>query len=484
MKRIFKFLTIFSLLFVALQGCENVNVPNFNDPNLAATLSEANNYPSVLNGAYLDWWSAVHKYSPYMTLAVAGNHASSSWGNFNMRNVGTVGTPYGLGDHSALDNTQTAPSTAYLTAPWYGLYGAIGTANDILKGIRVSGNVVMSGTTDISNQTVAQALFIRGLSYGYLGLLFDRGFIVDETTDLANFAFTEANLQAYTALRDQAVADIDAAVAIANANSSFQITQFNGLTLDQNRSVRLMNSYAAKFLALTSRTPAENSAANWARIATYTSNGINFDFAPLGDGGTVWWHAYFLQGNHVWMRLDQQVINMIDSNHPYPFPAGSYTPPATSPDARFGGATSWFPFQGAPIFRPERGEYFFSFYRMSKYQAYRTNLAGPMMAMTQADNDLLWAEALVRTNGNLGNAVNLINASKVGNGGLTPATTGDANLLDQIQYERFLEAYESPGNPFFDRRRGGTLGNKQFTQFPIPALELNTLNIPLYTFGG
>lgn len=30
----------------------------------------------------------------------------------------------------------------------------------------------------------------------------------------------------------------------------------------------------------------------------------------------------------------------------------------------------------------------------------------------------------------------------------------------------------------------GELGNKQFTQFLIPALELNVLTIPLYTFGG
>lgn len=483
MRKNIKLLAILALLFVSLQGCENVEVPNFNDPDLGATLADANSYPSILNGAYLDWWTAVHKYSPYMTLSVAGDHGSSSWGNFNMRNVGTVGAPYGEGDHSALDNTQTAPSTAYLTAPWYGLYGAIGTANDVLKGINVDGNTVMDGTDDVTQQTVAQALFIRGLSYGYLGLLFDRSFIVTEDTDLTSFTFDEANLTDYNGTKDQALADIDAAISIASGISSFSLTQFNGLNFGQADATALMRSYAAKFLALTARTSAENASTDWGRVASYTGSGISFDFAPLGDGGTVWWHAYFLQGNHVWMRLDQKIVNMIDSRHPLPFPAASYAPPADSPDARFG-AGGWFVNSGAPIFRPERGEYFFSFYRFDKYQSYRTNLSGPMTAMTRADNDLLRAEALVRSGGDVNTAVTLINASKVGNGGLTAATAADTDLLDQIQYERFLEAYESPGNPFFDRRRTGTLGSKQFTQFPIPALELNTLAIPLYTFGG
>lgn len=487
MKNNLRILSLFTILALALQGCEDVDVPNFNDPDLAATLVDSDNYPVVLNGAYLDWWDAIHKYDPYMTLSVAADHGSSSWGNFNMRNVGTVSAPYGLGDHTALDNTQTAPNTGYMTQPWYGLYTAIGTANDIIVGILVNNNKVLDGDTDITQQTLAQALSIRGLSYGYLGLLFDRAFITTETTDLANFTFDEANLSTYTEVRDQALADLDQAISIGNGLSSFGISQVNGLDLGKADAIKLMNTYAAKFLALTSRTTTENSANDWNRIAGYASKGIDYDFAPIGDGGTVWWSAYFLHANPGWIRLDQKMVNMMDSRHPFPYPASGYDVPATpGPDARLGKADSgaYFTNAGAAPFRAERGTYFNSFYTFSKYVSYRTNLAQAMMAVPQADNDLLLAEAYVRTNTNVAEAVNLINKTRVSNGGLAPATAADADLLTKIKYERLIEAYEAPGNPFFERRRLGDLGSKQFTQFPIPAIELNALQIPLYTFGG
>lgn len=482
--KIFSFLTLFAIAF---QSCEDTDVPNFNDPDLAATLAESDNYPASLNGAYLDWWDAIHKYNPYMTLSVAADHGASSWGNFNMRNVGTVSEPYGLGDHVALDNTQTAPSTAYLTQPWYGLYGAIGTANDVLRGILVNGNTVMDGEEDITQQTIAQALTIRGLSYGYLGLLFDRAFIVTETTDLSSFSYAEENLSTYTDLKNQATADLDQAISIGNGLSSFEISQINGLTLGKTEAIKLMNTYAAKFEALTSRTSTENSATDWSKVASYASNGIDFDFAPIGDGGTVWWSAFFLHGNPGWIRLDQKMVNMMDPRQPYPYPAAGYDRPTTpGQDTRIGeaGSGAYFEYAGTAPFRAERGIYFFSFYAFTKHIGYRTDLSGPMMAIPQADNDLLLAEAYVRTGTNLSAAADLINKTRVSNGGMSPVSSSDSNLLEVIKYERLVEAYEAPGNPFFEARRLGELGNKQFTQFPIPALELNVLTIPLYTFGG
>ena len=78
----------------------------------------------------------------------------------------------------------------------------------------------------------------------------------------------------------------------------------------------------------------------------------------------------------------------------------------------------------------------------------------------------------------------IINESRVSTGGLAPATDGDTDLLDKLFYERYLEAYEGPGNPFFDRRRTDDLGNKQFRHFPVPARNLNAWEAPLYTTGG
>lgn len=483
MKKIFLYLSIISFLFV---GCEEVDIQNFDDPTLAQTLNNPNDFPAVLGGAYLSWWDALHKYNPYMTLSVAGNHGSSSWGNFGMQEVGTVTTPYGLGDHSAINNTETASNTAFLTTPWYDLYSSLSTANDVLVGIRINGGKV-NDDEDLTKQTEAQALFIRGLDYGYLGLLYDRGFITTEGTDLTSITFDSSLLVDYNQLKDQAVSDLEEMITIVNSLSNFEITQFNGITLTKDQSIALANTYIAKFLAMTPRTTEESQAVNWNKVLTASTNGIDFTFGPMGDGGTNWWHAFFRQGNAVWMRLDQQVVNMADNTQPYPFPeSGSYTPPTTFPDNRFGDENSdkWFTLAGNPIFRPGRGLYFFSYFKFNKYSNYINDLTIQIPTVTKADNDLLRAEALIRTGGDLGTAAILVNNTRVNNGGLSAASSGDADLLDKVLYERYLEAYEGPGNPFFDRRRTGTLGQKQFTQFPIPARELNTINMPLYTFGG
>lgn len=92
------------------------------------------------------------------------------------------------------------------------------------------------------------------------------------------------------------------------------------------------------------------------------------------------------------------------------------------------------------------------------------------------------AEALIRTNQS--GAAEIINESRVGAGGLEAATEGDSDLLDKLFYERYLEAYEGPGNPFYDRRRTDDLGKKQFKHFPVPARNLNAWGASLYITGG
>ena len=92
------------------------------------------------------------------------------------------------------------------------------------------------------------------------------------------------------------------------------------------------------------------------------------------------------------------------------------------------------------------------------------------------------AEALIRTNQS--GTAKIINVSRVGVGGLEAASDDDSDLIDKLFYERYLEAYEGPGNPFFDRRRTNDLGKKKFINFPVPARNLNVWEAPLYTTGG
>ena len=317
---------------------------------------------------------------------------------------------------------------------------------------------------------------------------FDQALVFDENTpDITALGYND--FESYPELISQGVADMQSAIQAANNTESISITGFNGLTIDKATLVSLSNAYQAKFMIHGCRTEAETNQLDWNTVLQKTqAANVVFDLSPIGDGGTNWWHAFFLQNNSGWMRLDQKIINMVNSSSPFPYPEDGYDSDETilpSIDQRFGDGNSSgkkFKFAGGAPFRANRGIYFYCFWKFDEYESYRENLTDPMPSFENIENRLNMAEAMIRLG--MPGAAAIINESRVSTGGLAPATDGDTDLLDKLFYERYLEAYEGPGNPFFDRRRTDDLGNKQFKHFPVPARNLNAWEAPLYTTGG
>ena len=89
-----------------------------------------------------------------------------------------------------------------------------------------------------------------------------------------------------------------------------------------------------------------------------------------------------------------------------------------------------------------------------------------------------------------------MNATRVDRGGMTPATAGDADLLDKIMYEYRIENFLVCGScAYFTRRGWGDLapsrpnhhqGLVEGTQihFAVPGQELEILQKLMYTYGG
>lgn len=472
-------LTASLLLLVAFfYGCESLDIENENNPETARVLSTPADFTNVLDGATLQWWDAIHKDEPYNTLLVAGDFATSSWGNFNMRHVGTVGEPYGLGSHQAIENTVTANYTAWLTTPYNNLYSVASSANDIILAVNES-----TLTDEEKNATKAHAYFLRGLGFGYLGLLFDKALIFDENTENVT-GLTYEDFVSYDQVVAQGISDMQSAITAANAAGDITISSFNGITIDKAKLISIANAYQAKFMIHGARTAAETAQVDWNTVLQKTQAVTDASIAPIGDGGTNWWHAWYRSNNAGWMRLDQKIVNMANPASPYPYPADGYDSDevaVSEADSRFGEGQK-FSYAGAAPFRANRGVYFFSTWKMNEYESYRGNLTDPMPTFQDVENKLNMAEAMIHLN--MPGAAEIINETRVTNGGLAAATDGDADLMDKLMYERLLEAYEGPGNPYFDRRRTDDLGLNQFTSFPVPAKNLNAWDAPLYTTGG
>ena len=260
---------------------------------------------------------------------------------------------------------------------------------------------------------------------------------------------------------------------------------------------KLANSYAARILASSSRTKAHNATIDWNRVLTYANNGITIDFEPeLGDAYD-WYDAYWVYGRYSgWGRIDHRVINAMDHNYPSRWPADNIswnTPSGNDPgpanpaaDARL---TSDFQYLPTNTFTPARGYYHFSHYRHKRYDGV-SNLVwygnAPKPSFLAWENQLLRAEALLRTSGSSASALAILNsptgARKVRGLCADITDTSVDVVLRYIMDEKDIECYlTGAGIPFFDMRRTDRLQPGTLLHFPVPAGELEILKLPHYT---
>ncbi|TAE11154.1 MAG: RagB/SusD family nutrient uptake outer membrane protein [Bacteroidetes bacterium] len=503
MKKIIKNVA-FALAFssaVALQGCKGeLDVKNLNNPALSTVVADAGSVANIPFGGALSLYNAMDGVG-LSTLDITGDYMSSSWGNFGMRDLGT--------QPRAAYNNSVAYSNAGDTNLnlWRNLNSALGSAREPLVLINVEGKTLdKDGTRKITNSVKAVCEYLQGVSLGYLSLFFDKAFIFDERTPLnANISLTPASQ-----VRDAAIAKLDACIATCNANT-FVVKVFNGRTYNNAQLAQIARTMAARILAYHPRTPAESASVDWNKVKTYTQNGLDFDFIVNANANNYVTNARWLLNAGVsddtfWSRIDQRIVSLMSTNGlqnvaptGQPMVWGNTDLDsldhngAVIQDERF--TTDWV--RGDPPFIAGRGRYFFSQYFHNRYTATVDIDAGPCHLALKAENDLLYAEALIRTSGSTTEAATRINITRQGRGKLPALTGSETNLLAYVLYERSIELMNSmAGIGFLDNRRMGYIDTSTlqivpnyFTpgtipHYPVPALELTSLKLPIYTFGG
>lgn len=497
MKRILKYFGVLAVIFaVTITSCEDLEVENLNEKNSADIFSDPTAFPSVVDGAFLVWWQAIQLSTPNMPMSVYAQTLSSSWGNWGMRDLGTI-------PRSPIQNTLTYNNRAFMSTPWNRLNQSLAQVNTLLRVMNdgFGGTIDDGNGNDLTNQVLANAKLAQGLTLGTMGLMFDQAFVSDET--VAELDLLTLELQPYTAVIAAAVTKLEEAAAIFDGDNSTTHTGINGLGYNNVEAARFARSYAAKLLAYSSRNAAETVANDWTRILALTSNTVSNDISPAGDG-VFWWTRILIQGQiPLWTRVSQRVINMMEggtgsgtttdvnnATAPYPWPDGTNSLPeiAAPRDARI---ASDFGYNSGVQFAADRGYYFWSSYNYKRYDSYLVANLGPMPHLTVEEIGMIRAEALIRTGGSKTEAASLINATRVTRGQL-PALTGgesDADMLNEVSYERLVEfAWAGALNGWYFRRittnPAHQLQPGTAQQLPIPAQELEILGLDVYTFGG
>ncbi len=467
-----------AMSLVGIYSCADLDVKNLNSPDSNRAIESPDDLEGVAGGGFRTILNRAQNYNgPMLAMMTMGDVMSCSWGNCAMRDLSSE-------PRVAFNNT-IPYSYAYVNRDyWQSMNSALSQVNDVLVQIEGGAVIVDAGTTEMVK---AWCYFIQGVAHGHIANVMQKGFIVDETTDLETLEW-----KPYPEMLDAAVGYLErAAAACEAADFVTQDGWFRGTILTSDELADLCNFFCAKFIINNPRNATENAAINWAKVKEYCQKGLQSDFTIEFDGYETWYGQIMafaqLEG---WMRVDMRLLNMMDPDYPSRWRADGIAPvpsTATSADARL---LSDFRELGTIPFRPERGYYHFSYYGYWRYpeiQIETQAVTGRYPVYPKSENDYMLAEAMLRT-GDKPGAIAILNASpRVTRGGLALLDAGatDTEVMDAIMYERTIELFcHSMGQGFFDMRRTNQLQPGTVLHFPIPGKELETLGEDYYSLGG
>lgn len=412
---------------------------------------------------------------------------------------------------------------------------AAGTAMTIFERIKQPGFTL--GTTAAAEARLRSfTWFGYGVALGDLALGYDSAGIPLEGVDPQRL--DSLPLVAYDSVMRTALRALDSAEAYSATSSALGRTwlaQANDLPVADYR--RIIRSYKARFRANVARTPAERAAVNWAQVRDDAAAGITTDFTlqliPSGGWDYVWLVQHFVSNS--WHNMTPYIIGMADSSGAYDtwlsggrdgrqpiliqtldrrFPAGgTQAAQATASPLANGNINA------KPYFRtrtsgetPTGASWALSMYEHIRWRTLQQAVrVGPWITFSKVENDMLRAEALLRT-GDTPGAIALINVSRTANNlpaipASTPATSAvpggracvprvpDAaqayvatkcgDVFEAMKWEKRMEsAFAGFSVWYFDSRGWGDLPLGTAVHWPVPYQELDSRLKPTYFLGG
>jgi hypothetical protein len=471
---IYKISSLLLLLTFTLGCHKDLDVEYNNLPDTETVWETPAGAWGMVQGTFYNWYMTVtSSISPRMAMWVMADQGTCSWANSGM---------YHLSSEPRIGfNNTTSYTYANIFETFYeDLYGNLTIANNSINAI--NRGMEFEDIDQSTEQVKAMGFFIQGISLGYLGMVYDKAFLMIETTPVVPGLPTSD----YQEILDQALVSLDSCILICeNSRFTIEANWINGKEYSADELAQLANSFAARIMVYGSRNAQQNEQINWAKVLDYANKGIQKDLAPYMDNSNwkCWYKYYTVRPG--WARIDSRIINLMDSRYPWRFPDDGVNPPrAQGEDNRL---NSDFSFSSSNNMKPERGYYHYSNYEYTRSSYAITTHTGYIVDYSVTENELFKAEAYVHL-GNLSAAIDIINqGSRVTRGGLSPlpANSNEIKVMKTIFYERDIELIQTGfGIAFFDMRRRDMLQPGTMLHFPIPAKELMVMQMPNYTFGG
>ncbi|MFP8487753.1 hypothetical protein ACKGJO_01515 [Gracilimonas sp. Q87] len=508
---------LLATLFV-VSSCADLSVENTNDPNRESALANDADLVSLLQGSTGDvffeitnlWGSNMNAYSDQMTTT----NMVFSWWVFTDE------------PRREMPNFPGFADLAVNSGIWSSFNAGVQTANTIIELIEVDGETIVVDEADITDKMLASAYFLRGVSKGYLGLIYDQGYDIYPDTDLSNL-----ELVPYTTLIENGIADIVNAVSISDATPGFTWdlipTQDSWSQAEFNT---IAHSLAARILANSPRTASEADALDWSAnpggVLYFANRAVGGpdaaatmeDFTATAVGSYVFynnlldWHTYLLSGPAGYLPPDIKIIWTLDSNYYTEHPGDPANVTANEvqtndPRIDYYGFTN----DGGFISAARNADLFTNYFFLREWAENNWGGTGdPIPYYIAAETDYLRAEAHLRA-GDKVTAGLILDDSPYGNGvtditpdlpavtlGYIPADgfSGGNDLLTAVnsdaefqyallrEYSVEISNLGGIGIQWYFMRRWDMLQAGTPLHYPIPANELEITGITPYTFGG
>jgi hypothetical protein len=442
-------------------ACDNLDVTNPNNPSRVTVVRSSQDALALVSNAMLQWFNRSGSTSPGVALSVMADEFSTGFADFGGQDLSKEPR-----EGINIQNPANGPPH-HATFPDY--YGNIAALNTALQAVQKYNLVLRNSSgVDVTTEATAFAKFFQGMNHGYIALMFDRGYIYNETIDPDTLDYmgssTEVQdlIKPYDEVMDTALAEMSAALTLASSKTfTYPKTAPNIWFLGVERTnvefQQVIHTYMARLMVYVARNPTERQAVDWNAVIDHINKGVTADIVVQGVIGVVE-SSYKNRVSRLrtvtpgdFMRVDYRTVGPADVTERfrtwYALPWAQRVPfQLTTPDRRIVGApsrpstclpvpnpTATPPVPGVPtpdcglymgyhnstVFNSDRGlgqRSFYFFHRYGVLDAYRS---GPIPIVNVAELDLLKAEGLIRL-GRADEAIPLINKYRVANGGLPP----------------------------------------------------------------
>lgn len=473
-----KFLAILFTISLVTYSCSDLDVENVNQADRDRALKSDSDLTSLINGSTTSIFSRLIGFDNIYTNQMSDQTTTT--------NAYSDFWAFGDQPRREMNNNSTNGSLFTISSNWSDFNSQIYNANTLLDLVNNKGRVILDDNDeDVTDHLVNTAKFIRGMCQSYIGLLYDKGYIMDENTDPITVEFSTYGEMIASGLED--LQDV-----LNNTPSDYKLRLYEGYNINRDDFIKLVNTYMAKFIMGKARTSAET--VDYAEVLTHINNGITTDFNPPAKQSILFnngqdWMCYTLSGGAGYIPVDQK-IPYLAANDPVTQPADYPTDntvlgQATSSDPRFAQYFQYTTDFG--FLNPARGRELFSNYFHNRFKTGNNrNVDGASTNIfSLAELQYLKAEAQYKS-GDLAGAATTLNGSPRYTVGNITTLANDAEIKKALLYEYAIELHlnGSLGNNYFFMRRNDLLQKGTPTNFPVPASELEITGDMTYTFGG